>query len=252
MTAARAGEGMLSTEDDRLREALEGLGIALAGYFGLQVAAIVLGSLLIGLAGDLTSMQLNVVSAVATGFGAVGFGIVYFNSSRHDASFLDLDAPDIRDAGYVVGGFLLLLAVLYAIVLTATLLGVGLSEHQIGDAADAADPLLVLALVPLSLLFVGPGEELIFRGIVQKRLTETFSDSGAIAITSLGFAAIHFPAYATAALPRIAASLALVFSLSVLLGWVYARTRKLVVPALVHGLFNAFQFTLLYADVAGI
>ena len=42
-----------------------------------------------------------------------------------------------------------------------------------------------------------------------------------------------------------------VFALSLLLGWVYARTENLVVPIFVHGAFNAIQFGALYLAEIG-
>lgn len=242
---------MSAPERDPLREVIAGLLVGAGGFVGIQIAAIAVLLVVIGFVGSLSELETNVVGAVGTGLGAVAFAAIYFDVSRHDASFLDLDLPDRWDVAYVVGGLVALTALLVAISIAANALGIGLSEHSLTEQAQDGNPTVVLLLIPASILFVGPGEELIFRNLVQKRLGETFSTWGSIGLASVVFATIHFPAYATAALPTILGSLVVVFALSILLGWLYARTEKLVVPALTHGLYNGFQFTILYFEVAG-
>jgi membrane protease YdiL (CAAX protease family) len=249
-TAEDAADGSAS-EHQPLREAVGALLVGAGGFVGIQIAGLAVLLVAMGALGSLSDLEANVVGAVGTGVGAVAFAAVYFDVSRHDASFLDLDLPDRWDLAYVVGGLIALTALLVAISVAADALGLGLSEHSLTEQAQEGDPIVVLLLIPASILFVGPGEELIFRNLVQKRLGETFSTWGSIGLASVVFAAIHFPAYATGALPTILGSVVVVFSLSILLGWLYARTEKLVVPALTHGLYNGFQFTLLYFEVAG-
>jgi len=66
------------------------------------------------------------------------------------------------------------------------------------------------------------------------------------------FARIHITAYAGGSPAQVVGSLGIVFTLSVLLGWIYARTEKLLVPALVHGVYNAIQFGWLYVEIVGV
>ena len=238
--------------DRRFKEALLAFGLGASGYLGIQLAALALVVVAVGAVGSLTDMEANVVAAVGTGVGAVLVAILYFEYSRHDASFLDLDLPGLRDGGYVLFGVVVLVGALFGISILASELGLGLSNHSLAETAETADPTIVLLLVPASILFVGPGEELIFRNLVQKRLAESFSTWGAIGLASVAFAVIHFPAYATGSLPQILGSLVVVFTLSILLGWLYVRTEKLFVPALTHGIYNAIQFTILYFEVASV
>lgn len=243
--------GAAVPDDDRLREAVFAFLVGAGGYVGIQLVALVLVVFAATAVGTLTDMEANVVAAVGTGVGAVVVTAVYLDNSRHDVSFLDLEPPGLRDVGYVLGGVVVLVGVLIGVSALANALGVGLTDHSLAGTAEDADPMVVLLLVPVSFLFVGPGEELVFRNVVQKRLAESFSTAGAIGLASVAFATIHFPAYATGTLPQILTSLVVVFALSVILGWLYARTEKLVVPALVHGLYNGVQFTVLYFEVSG-
>ena len=45
--------------------------------------------------------------------------------------------------------------------------------------------------------------------------------------------------------------IAVTFVLGCILGYVYERTANLVVPALVHGAYNAILFSMLYVQVNG-
>ncbi|MFC7197304.1 CPBP family intramembrane glutamic endopeptidase [Halosimplex aquaticum] len=50
---------------------------------------------------------------------------------------------------------------------------------------------MFLLLIPLSFLVVGPGEELLYRGLVQGTLRETLHPARAIVLASALFASIH-------------------------------------------------------------
>jgi len=78
----------------------------------------------------------------------------------------------------------------------------------------------------------GVGEELIFRGIIQKEIEQTSRKPWlAILVTAAIFSAIHFQF--AGFLPRM--------FLGVILGFVYWRTRNLWIPILAHVLFNSMQ-----------
>lgn len=238
--------------DERVDATIVAFLVGVGGYVGIQLGVLAIALPIDAAVGGLGDITLNVVGGVGTGVGAVAFAAIYFEHSRHDADFLDLDPPGLRDLGYVVGGILLLTLTLLGISIIASELGVTFSQHSLEEQARGGDERLLLLMIPVSILFIGPGEELVFRNIVQKRLAEQFSTAGAIGVASVIFALIHFTAYAGGAPPQVLGSLGIVFTLSVLLGWIYARTEKLVVPALVHGVYNAVQFGLLYVEIAGV
>lgn len=91
--------------------------------------------------------------------------------------------------------------------------------------------LLVVAVIP------AVGEELIFRGILQRRLEEIIKKPHvAILISALIFSFIHFQF--AGFLPRVV--------LGLLLGYLYYWTRNLWVPILGHFVINGFQVTAAY------
>jgi len=63
------------------------------------------------------------------------------------------------------------------------------------------------------------------------------------------FAAVHVTSYSGQGL---LATLATVLVLGGVLGVIYEKSRNLVVPAIVHGLFNTVQFVAVYATSTGL
>lgn len=140
----------------------------------------------------------------------------------------------------------------------ALILSVGLSLLLAAAGVQAAPsgalvlfestPVFLLALALVALLVNGPAEEILFRDAVQGRLRRAFGPVGAIAVASLLFAAIHIVAVVgTLGAALVSAGVILVVAL--VLGVVYEYTNNIVVPALVHGLYNATLITLAYIEL---
>jgi len=237
----------------QVRALLRAVLIGLLGLVAIQVAALLLASPVVATTGELSAVEETILTTVATGVGLAAYGAVVMSATERDRSFLDLATPDRRDVAYAVGGSVLLLAAYLGVALALSELGVRLSEHGISQRLDAGDAWVALVLVALSYLAVAPGEELLYRNLVQKSLYEQFSRPVAVVATSVVFALVHLPAYATGPVGVGAvASLGLVFALAVGLGWLYARTDNLAVPVFAHGTFNAVQYLLLYASLTGV
>ncbi|MFP8952129.1 CPBP family intramembrane glutamic endopeptidase [Natrialbaceae archaeon A-arb3/5] len=103
----------------------------------------------------------------------------------------------------------------------------------------------------LSLLVVAPVEEFFFRGVVQGRLRSAIPLAVAIGVASLVFAFFHVYAFVLPFLspmpmsvhPAVVGHNLLYYTvMGVVFGVVYERTDTLVVPILVHGLFNAIYY----------
>ena len=116
-----------------------------------------------------------------------------------------------------------------------------------GGLAGGSLETTLLALVVVSLLVIGPSEELLFRGVIQRYLSGVFSRASAVLVTSVLFAAVHAPTFAmaTSGLTSVVAA-ATIFAISVTLGYSYALTDNLVVPTVVHGVYDATLFGLAY------
>jgi len=254
-TGDRRGTGVGDADGgaDRtdLRTRLGAVGGCLAaGVLGLvfvQLWALVVGTFAFPLVGGSFSAVENLLlTQPASGLGMVTGAVAYLRFTDRDVSFLDLPRPGLRDVGYVVLGLVALFGVLQVLDVAFSAAGVTTSEHGAMDAIRSAAPWQVALLVVGAVVFIGPGEEVLFRNVIQKRLYGPFSRHGAILVASLVFGAIHFNAYANGTGWEILASLAVVATLSVILGWIYHRTDSVVVPALVHGLYDAIVFASVY------
>lgn len=232
-----------------------GLGPLVEGFL-LGVLGLLLGGI-IGIVGVLSLASLgvpvlqNVVLLVGIGVPLQGAGFIlatvgYLRYRRLDVAYLRIRYPTFGDVGWSLGGVGLLFVALAAIYGVVLLLGIGEpAEHEIVQLG-LARPTVLLVLVPLSLVIIGPTEELLFRGAIQTRLVGAYGPGAGIALTSIIFAVVHLPMYATGSAAAIATSIVVVFALSLILGWLYERTENLVVPAVVHGVYNTVLLGTLY------
>ena len=79
--------------------------------------------------------------------------------------------------------------------------------------------------------FVGLGEELLFRGLLQRDLINVFGWKQGIVLASLVFAVMHLTW-------RSVPELVFVFFASLVFGYLYYKTKSLVAPIVVHGIGN--------------
>jgi len=191
-------------------------------------------------------LLLVVVPLQGLGFPLVVLG--YLRWRGLPFSYLRARLPSLRDLGLALAA---LVAVFVLVnVSVAAIDALGLTAAERSDAEFLTRPDVALAGIPLMLLVVGPGEELLFRGVIQTTLTEEFSTPAAVALASAAFAPAHIGAYvgSGASAAAVAVSISVLFVPSLVFGAVYEYTDNLVVPALAHGLYNA---TLLAAVVFG-
>ncbi|MEY7850605.1 lysostaphin resistance A-like protein [Natrarchaeobius sp. A-rgal3] len=225
------------------------MGVGLVGLFSIEVTLVVLLIPIILVFGTLSLAQAVALSqlGMAVGTGAVAVGYLVFRG--YGLSYIDVRLPTKRDVLWTVGGIFVIFGALFAISALFYTTGVESSDH--GTAQQAQEnPEILLVLIPASLLVIGPFEELLYRNVIQKALYAPFSRFGAVVVGSVIFALVHTQAYWTAGTGQLVASLGVVFGLSIVLGVIYERTENLVVPALIHGVYNAILFGNLYLGYA--
>lgn len=233
-----AGRRSPESSDSRLRAVAVAVGLLVAGF----VASTALGAaafvvlLLAGGGTDLGAAEFAVLLVAGQlGLGLVGAAYV----ARWQPVAARIQLPTVRGLAVVLGA--VVASVVAALVLTVVLAPfVGETGSVIGDAV-AADPLLVPVLAVLSVLVVAPIEELLFRGAIQGRLRRAFGPTGAIVGASALFASVHVLNF-TGPVGGGLAFAAGIGVVSLLWGYLYERTRNLLVPILVHGLYNATLF----------
>lgn len=99
-----------------------------------------------------------------------------------------------------------------------------------------------LSRIVTLLILVGPAEEVIFHGVIQRSLEDVIGLWPAILLGGILFGVTHFD-------PAALSNGDLLFygaqgGFGVIAGWIYARTDNLIIPALVHGTFISFTTAL--------
>ena len=233
--------------DPRLRALAEAFAL---GIGGIVVALFVVFVVFIGLglAGYqpsplvLVGLQLVLVQGVSFG----GFASLYLiRRGRNPLSLFHV--PNLRDVLVAVGGFLGSFALLLTASFLVTQTGAPTAENSVAQIG-AENPEVLLLLIPAAFVFIGPGEEILFRGVVQSRLREAFSAWVAIPVASVIFGAVHFVALTGAAPGRIV-TIGILSALTLVFGAAYEYTDNLVVPAFIHGAYDAVLFAGLYVVV---
>ncbi|RDI72183.1 CPBP family intramembrane glutamic endopeptidase [Halopelagius longus] len=184
-------------------------------------------------------------AAQFVGFGVAAVGYLVVTEQRE---LVSVRAPTARDAAWVAGGLLGLVSLYLAIVFGMEALGIQMAgSNLIAQGQD--EPVYYLYLIPVTLLLVGPTEELVFRGVVQGSFRRAYGPVFGVVAASAVFAAIHWSSFSGSG--RFV-TLGVILLLGATLGTVYEKTENLFVPAAVHGLFNTVQFVYVYATATGL
>lgn len=217
---------------------------------GLVTGAALLLSVITSLPGVVLAGLLSAAGgmAVVLASSELGFVVAGYVFSQTD-DFVGVarswHAPAPRDLLLVVAGTVAAVAVNRVAFALGTLLGIDPVATVSPPPGLTATGLLVVS--PVFLLVVGPAEEYLFRGVLQGYLAQSFSTAGAIGWATVLFMLAHVPNLLVA--PEAApVSLPIWLILGVLLGWLYENTGTLVVPALVHGIYNVVVFVILFAE----
>jgi membrane protease YdiL (CAAX protease family) len=230
------------------------LAVVVAAFFFAAIFG-QLGAALLGVTGPLdASTTPATVYAAVNAISFVGFllAAVAYIQVRDDRSLVHVRAPRLRDAGWALVGLvgILLGSLVMGVVIEAlstlveSLFGVAVETGQNSIITEGQEnPVLFLYMVPVALFFVGPAEELVFRGVVQGLFRRAFGVVPAIACASLLFGLGHYLAISSGSAWTY---ILIASALGVVLGTVYEYTESIVVPALAHGLWNAGLFVVNY------
>ena len=176
-----------------------------------------------------------------------GIAVLYLWATGKHRSYVRIQKPTLRQMLMILVAPFVVLFSIGAVNLVSFSLGVEAASHSLLNFEEI-DPTFYLLLIPFMLLIVGPFEELLYRGIIQTRLTNSFSRPSAIVLASLIFVPIHLTAYSAggASLVQVLAAFGALFAGSVIYGALYEWTENLTVVALAHGLTNSIQLLAIY------
>lgn len=235
--------------NQRLRAVGVAFGIAILGFVLALPVGLVVANAYVAITGnqigDVAALGVSMVSLQGIAFPLTAWLYVRYRDRAWD--YVPADVPGLRDLKYVVGAYVAAFVALYAISIVLTLTSTEAASNT-GATTALENPGIIPYLIPLQLLLIGPGEELLFRGVIQNRLREQFAAWPAILIASLTFAPAHILALSGGP-TAILVSVGVLFVPSIAFGFIYERTGNIVVPALTHGLYNATLFTLMWVVV---
>ncbi len=180
-------------------------------------------------------------------FGGFLLAVLGYLAFTSEWGLVRLDRLSSREAGLVVAAALGLLTLQYGALFALAEIGITTGQNQ--AVVPAGPPATYyLAMIAVSILVVGPVEELLFRGVVQGGLRRAFDATPAILLASLIFGVVHLPAIEGAFVER-AAYVGVVVLLGCVLGYLYERTENVLVPGLAHGAYNAAIYAVLWAGI---
>lgn len=166
---------------------------------------------------------------------------VYLGVSRRGLSYIDAYMLTRKDAYTVIGGTITVIGTLVGINGVITVFNLPAADHPLVMEART-NPEILAVLFVIVFTLNAPIEELYFRNILQKRVGEELSPWVAILVTSALFTVFHVPTllsmtFSIAVIP----SLFILFCVSIVFGVVYEETQNIIVPIIVHAIYNAVQ-----------
>ena len=239
--------------DVLVRSLLHSGGIIVGAYLA-AFALIALGYNLLaavtGLTPENAELTYRVFGTVLQFLGFIAAAVWYFRRIDDDG-ILAWDWPGLRTVGWVVGGFVLLFLASASMTLVLSLFGAAPAQNQV-ITTGKENPVYFLYMIPIAFLLVGPGEELLFRGVVQGRLRQAFGMWPGILLASAVFGLAHWLALIGSGQGKLV-YIAVAAMLGLVLGTVYEYSENILVPIAIHGLWNAMLFAVnWYIAVYGV
>jgi len=175
---------------------------------------------------------------------SLGFGVVilWYLTAVREERVVQWRVPYAGDIGFIIAGAVVLIGASYGLDTVFSIFDISRATNPAVEVGDG-NPGYLLTMVIVSILVVAPAEELLFRGVVQSRLRESWGAWPAIILATTLFGLLHLFGI------RYIVSAAI---LGVLLGYLYERTDNIVVPIIVHGVNNAVIFASLYLREIGV
>ncbi|UPM43018.1 CPBP family intramembrane glutamic endopeptidase [Halocatena salina] len=191
------------------------------------------------------SLTLSVLLQQGLVFGSIAAGYLWVRDL--DLGWIGLSRPSLKEALWIGLGWIMAFGSVVGLLIVVLLLGLNPGQNQI-QGLVAENPDLIPLLIVLTIVLIGPGEELLFRGIIQGSLRERFGPMTAIILASVIFASAHVGSL-TGSLGDRAITVGVLLVPSLIFGIAYERTNNLVVPSLIHGLYNATLFSITYVGL---
>lgn len=214
--------------------------LALVG--GILLGSLVVGLVLLGMGIDYLDLPfpLALISLPVNETIFVVITLLFAKYKGASLKELGLKKPNVR-----------ILMIVSVVAVPLLLLGVGISVGEemvfgpdpmaelLEKSVMPRDPFQLVAMVTLSLVLVGPCEELAFRGFVQRGFESSFGKRWGLLMSSVLFGLLHGLNTLYAIVP--------VFVVGLVLGYVWQRTGgNTTATALMHGVYDAIAIAIAY------
>lgn len=230
--------------------------------FGILIGVILLANGLVFVGGDILAALGYTEAATPVVFYSVimsmnflamlGVGLAYLHW-RDDSllsgpreSLVGISLPTRWETVVIVAGFMLLVLVMMLAELLFAVFDVDTAEN-VAVERGMENPELFLVLLPIQFFLTAPGEELLFRGVVQGLVRSAYGIVPGVLLAAGIFALFHMPALLGGG-GDIVPVLLVLFTSGVVLGFLYEFTGNLVVPVVVHALWNVLVFGTNYLE----
>lgn len=214
-----------------------GLAIGVAVVAGLVGGFLGFVAILLVLTGEPAGGPSTDAGILALTIGAeLGYAAVALGYLVLVADGVPLSRPSGRALGAAVLGSVALVALGQGLLRLVPGAGIDDVSRALGRAG--VDPAVFVALAVVAVVLIGPAEELLFRGAIQGTLRRAFGPWSAVGGASVLFTGFHASALAGNSAPAAVAALGVIFLVSLVLGYTFERTGSLVLPIVVHSLYD--------------
>jgi membrane protease YdiL (CAAX protease family) len=215
--------------------------------FGLTIFSVIAGILaVVGLSILFNSTGIPLSDAVqllrtrAIQVGFLGVALLYLSRRPQLRRSINFDVPSVNGIAWIIA--IPLLSIASGFVLEPVLAFVGIAPPApTGTTIDGftSRPVLWLTVLIGWFVIAAPAEELLFRGVIQGRLRETFAPVSGIVLAAVFFGLMHIPIAALSTGMEPASSFIQTIVSGLIFGVAYERTDNLVVPSIAHAVFWA-------------
>lgn len=221
-----------------------------AGAFVVAVALSSVGITMLSGVGITSEATPALYEALVTGVYFAGMLAVslWYLDWQDEYDLIGLRWPTMRDVTIAIGGVIAVIAVISGLEILLQAAGIEIAENSAVEAGRN-NPELYLYYIPVVLLLNSPGEELLFRGVVQGKLRQAFGVVPGVLGAAAIFGMVHYVALVGAGSQL--AYVGIAFLSGLVLGALYEYSGNFVVPVAVHAAWNIIVYVNLYLGATG-
>ncbi|WP_348609634.1 CPBP family intramembrane glutamic endopeptidase [Halobaculum rarum] len=227
--------------------------IAATEAVGLTIGSVIAGIgavLIVAIATQATGLPstdaFQILRSRAIQIGFLAVVLVYLAIREYPSNSISFRVPSLQGGVWIIA--ILVLSAGVGFVLEPFLAAVGIAQptSSTGLAINnfGTRPLLWLAVFVGWFVFAAPVEELLFRGIIQGRLRQTFDVVPGILLAAVCFGLMHVPVAALSTGMEPASAFIESSVGGAIFGFAYERTENLLIPSVAHAMLWTSAFVL--------